>query len=574
MLKHFTKTLKRIFKKQQMSFKPLPWEEKKHNNATLKIFKPTLDYIEEISEGGKSSITLEIEKLDGTIDTQQYFSLLKKRKEGIPFTIHIPKLIQNIGSVAYKETYGLAKRLSLKKNGKQYIVNKGSVFDFKTVYPREPQILEGKFLSLQSDFDENTKNYHRLVLPTDDLDIINSTAILLREENHMKFDLPKWDTQETDLGIRFMTTLGMFSRLIINDREFHFYYISDIKSIIIDCVDKISFKEFKNQTKAILLCFGFISGKLYGGEKFYLSSVSNDFSTIDNFYYKVEEKSILTDKRIINLRMFSTQYEKLGEDKKAIWKQYHKPFPTDVFSKLCENILESSEIKRSIELIVNAGKINDPIQKGALYSVSVETITAYLYEKDKEKFNPIKDKVIWKEFREKLNSLLDEYTDKITKEGIDILKAKFSSLNSPTNRDKLTKPFNVYGIELSKEDVNILDQRNKYLHGDEPDKTQWKFEQELIALKLHTIISSLILKHSGYSGYLINLAGWYVLSDSDIKSIMEILDFEELGAVLKKINEKDFDTMEQINNARKIVENFDKFTRAAYEIENLIRIID
>ncbi|MFA6400451.1 MAG: hypothetical protein WCX31_02330 [Salinivirgaceae bacterium] len=573
MLSHTIKAFNRIFKKESMKFKPQHWEVTKHNNATLKIFKPTLDCIEEISMGGKSTITLEIEKLDGTTEIHKYLSLIKKRSDGIPFSIHIPKLLQDIGSVVEKETYGLTKKLLLEKNGRQYVVDKNSVFDFKTIYPRQPQFLDGKFSCIHNHLDDIQDSYHRLVLPTEDLDVIHPTEILQFDENHMKFDFSEWDTQETDFGIRFMTKLGMYSLLSIQSIEFHYYFIKDINSIIIDCTEKTSLEKFKKITETIQLCFGFLSGKFYKGEIFYLSSTSPDFTSIDNFFYQSKSESLITNNRIINFQIFKTKYDALNDDLKASWKQYHKSFPTSVFSNLCENIYTSTELKRSVELIVNAGMLIDPIQKGALYSVSIETITEYLYEKDKEKYNPIKDKTVWKELLDKLFQILDNFNEKIDEEGITILKAKFNNLNSPTNRDKLTKPFKLTGIELSEQDLSTLEQRNKYLHGIEPDNINWRFEQDLIALKLHTIVSSLILKHCGYVGHIINSAGWYVLHEGEIKSTMDKLDFEELGNIILKLKSKDFENIDQINRAKLIVDNFDKFNRAALEIENLIRII-
>src|SRR5690606_9604383 len=90
-------------------------------------------------------------------------------------------------------------------------------------------------------------------------------------------------------------------------------------------------------------------------------------------------------------------------------KKYHKMFGSNLFSLLCEKALNHPELLRTIELIITAGNLSDSIQKGALYSVAIETITEFLKDLNQELFKPIKDKKIFSSFKNEQLILLEKY---------------------------------------------------------------------------------------------------------------------------------------------------------------------
>lgn len=561
--------------KKQFVWTPPEMEQKKHENASLKLFKPTIDCINKISKGGKFSLSLTFTTLDNETITENFEAIINSDGQpGIRFEITLPKML-NVGSVEYKESYGLTEQLILKGKETNFLIPEDSVIDFETKFPAKPQILKGIFDKVSADNQPPEKAFFRLLIPIKDKELVFPTSILEFHENHMKFDISSWDRQMTLMGIPFMTTMGMYSELTIKEHKFHFYTIEQISSQIIDSIDEISFDFYKKVTYSIRLCFAFLSGKFYKDESITIGSEKEDFSKVDFFEYQVEPPSIISENQIINPTFFFSQYSQKDEETQAAWKEYHKMFGTELFSSMCEKVIDSPEFMRSLELVVNAGSISDPVQKGALYSVSIETFTELFKSENEEIFKPIpkeKDKY-WKQLRDESKNVLEQIKKEISDSGFSILNKKIENMNGPTNRDKLEKPFKLLGIELTPEETSILNQRNNYLHGGYPDDKEWIVMSNLNALKLHYLIGMLILKYLNYTGHYINVSSWFLLHNREAKKLIERFDFEELQEVTRRIQTQDFDSIEQLEKARKILEDFEKLNIAALTMVELIKII-
>lgn len=559
--------------KKPFVWTPLEYEIKKLNKAYPKIFKPTIDCINQFSKGADYKIALTYTDIKGVTHKQQFTtSIISDEQSGIRFKIKLPNIL-NVGSVKFKESYGLSEELIIERSGEELFIPENSVIDFETKFPAKPQFLEGKFSGIKSKKQSPTNAYCRLVISNNDKEMVYPTSILDYKDNHMKFDMSNWDRQMSLIGIPFLSTKGMYSELTIKGVKFHFYALEPINSQVIDSIDKISIELFQQVSYAIRLCFAFLSGKFYKGESILVSSDTSDFSKIDYFDYQVEQPSIITDNQIINPTFFFGQYSEKDKETQEQWKEFHNMFDPGIFSSICIKVLDSPELKRSIELIINAGSINDPIQKGALYSVSIETLTELLKTENKKVFKPIQESRIWKPFYKDLKTSLDVIKGSISEEGFMMLNSKLANINSPTNREKLEKPFKLVGIDLTQTELEILEQRNNYLHGGQPEDKNWSAMSNMKALKLHYLIGMLILKYFNYSGHYINMSGWYILHDRETKNLMEKFDFSELKEVMEKIKSKDFETKGQLDMAKQILENFDKFNIAGLEIEGLIKII-
>jgi len=573
MMELINKILIALRLKKPFVWTPLEYELKKLNEAYLKIFKPTIDCINQISKGADYKIALTYTDIKGVTHKQQFkTSVISDEQPGIRFKIKLPNIL-NVGSVKYKESYGLSEELIIERSGEELFIPENSVIDFETKFPTKPQFLEGKFSRLKSKKQSPTNAYCRLVIPTNDKEMVYPTSILDYKDNHMKFDMSNWDRQMSLIGIPFLSTKGMYSELTIKGVKFHFYALEPINSQVIDSIDKITIELFQQVSYAIRLCFAFLSGKFYKGETILVSSDTSDFSKINYFDYQVEQPSIITGNQIINPTFFFGQYSKKDKETQEQWKEFHNMFDPEIFSSICNKVLDSPELMRSIELIINAGSINDPIQKGALYSVSIETITELLKTENKKVFKPIQESRIWKPFYKDLKTCLNGIKGSISEEGYKTLNSKLANINSPTNREKLEKPFKLVGIDLTQTELESLEQRNSYLHGGQPEDRSWSTMSNLNALKLHYLIGMLILKYFDYSGHYINISGWYILHDRETKNLMEKFDFSELKEIMEKIKSKDFETTEQLDKAKQILENFDKFNMAGLEIEGLIKII-
>jgi hypothetical protein len=543
------------------------------NKAQKKYFLESLNYIKKYSIEQSFSVVLRYNDYNTKQEVSGSFALriFPDVDAGIPFKITIPEILP-IGGVKYKESYGLSNELHLKQGNNKFLVRENSTTYFNANFPSKPQILEGVFSTFQSYKKENKKLYRRLIIPVKDTDMIYPCSILEYDDNYIKFDIEAWDRQSSLMGLPFMSIKGMFSLLRINGYTFHFYALEPINSYILDSVDKIEKDEFINITSVIRTCMAFLCGKFYRGETIYLSAKDIDFTNLVNFDRIFEAASSLSENQIINPHFFFEHYSKQDVDIKAGLKEHHKMFSTGVFNILCEKCIESPEILRTIELIIRASSIDDPVQSGALYSVAIEALTEYLVSETPEAFKPIVDKIEAKKFMNSLLEVLEANKSAITDVGYSILSKKIANLNSPTNRDKLVKPFELYNINLSPEDYGALDKRNDYLHGREPIRGGTKYDLEQIALHLHTLISHLILKYVGYSGHLINLPSWNLLHNKQAVDNVNI-DPNETLKVMQQIHDESFNSIDEINHAEKIFLKYKEFLKIENLIKNIIRIM-
>jgi hypothetical protein len=89
-----------------------------------------------------------------------------------------------------------------------------------------------------------------------------------------------------------------------------------------------------------------------------------------------------------------------------------------------------------------------------------------------------------------------------------ILANKINNLNQPTNRDSLIAPFTKLGYSLNSNEIKCIDNRDRFLHGSLPVKSNDEDEnfKELYfnSITIHKLIYILILKLIGFEGYIIN----------------------------------------------------------------------
>lgn len=122
--------------------------------------------------------------------------------------------------------------------------------------------------------------------------------------------------------------------------------------------------------------------------------------------------------------------------------------------------------------------------------------------------NPISDKKLSQKIRAELKETLLNYNNVVTPEGMQILISKINELNRPTNSKKLSYPFDYYKIKLNEKELEILNHRNKFLHGTSPfnEEELESKEQELLIIIAHLrfMVNSLLLKYVGYKGHIIH----------------------------------------------------------------------
>lgn len=528
------------------------WLEK----AEMKLFKPTLECMKLLSKGNYRT-KLEYQNIENSLfeNIDVKFKIQNKKNiKGIPFSIKIPKVLP-IGGVNNMESYGLDTEIHIKNDKFEYIIPPNSISNFRTKYPAKPQTIKGVINRIKTHEEVEDLAFQRIIIPIDDDNIIFPTNILTCIDNHLKFDTESWNREQTIFGIPFMSTRQMFVSLNIKGYTFHFYGLEPLKSIIIDSTSKLNKNEFEKITQVIRLCYSFLIGKFYKDETFYLSSPHSNFSIINKIEYFVEERSVISDNQLINPRLVY-EYIEFGEihNNKEL-KNNTSYFSATLFSDFCEKVLDSNELLRCIELLITASDLENPVQQGALYSVSLETITELIKDEHIATMKPIKDKNINLELKKQLLKTLEQFNDKIDEQGMKILHSKIENMNSPTNQDKLMKPFELMGIVLSDDEKKVLNSRNDYLHGNDPNKIGDKVELKINALKLHCLLGKLILKYLGYSGHIIHLPNLHLLkySNDSLKEIQKI-DLDTAIKLLKSCESTEVSKTKAFKELKKSLE--------------------
>ena len=482
--------------------------------------------------------------------TEYPIKLFLDDKPGIKFEISmtVPPLVHG---VMHEESYGLHRELWLKGEKTIIHIQKNSVFDFETKFPTQPQVLKGRFKQANFHIDSEYENqFNRLVILIQD-DKPISPQNILETTGYNVYDNDSFNINQSLIGLSFKTG-GPYTTLNIAKSSYNFYNVTDVKSkrtlLVIESQNKEDLDVFRQKAEVIRIAFAILSGRFYGDTCCYVSSNDSSFKEINGAWLEIEKESVISARQIINFESCKYVKKELPANRVS----------SEQFSQLCEKLYNDKELFRVSEIVISAIGNKDPIQQGALYAVALETLTTNLGDKESKK--PIEDRKIASEVVKELKSTLERYKNKISEESFNILDKKINSINSPTNKDKLIKTFANYGIELSNEDEQIIGKRNLYLHGSKPLKTSDIFELTQISLRLHTLIVSLLLKYTGYSGHVVNLDFYAHLLDekrrnnfllefsSKLDELMQEVqeatmerDNEKLNALIIKINEMSID---------------------------------
>ena len=90
---------------------------------------------------------------------------------------------------------------------------------------------------------------------------------------------------------------------------------------------------------------------------------------------------------------------------------------------------------------------------------------------------------------------------------------KLDNLNTTANAAGFASCFIQLGVQLNERDAKVLNNRNDFLHGRIPFENEFKDERnhelQHIVYRYHFLLSVLILKFCGYSGYIKNNATFY-----------------------------------------------------------------
>lgn len=380
--------------------------------------------------------------------------------------------------------------LILLKLAQIFTIDFDSITSVKTSF-NVPQIFTIHIKKFHSGSLEDFDNkFHRLIIPV---------------EKDLDFDVfsRKHSKVESVISLNLI-------EVKIDDNNYHIYKYSESNKnesfFIIEGQEKQSFSNFRKSCEAIIIAFAFASGPLVQHQNFYQSSDDSEFKNIENIFFENKHSNLLKKRPIINPSDFKRYMKELDNDIKEKYKEFSNPFSYEIFSTLCNSIKNNNVYARCCQLVIESNNTKRYLLKAGILSIALETITTLVYEENKGKINPISDKKIAKNLRQDLLNELYKYKDDIPEEATRILTSKINELNSPTNSKKLAFPFEYYGITLNEVEKEILNHRNKFLHGTSPFEENLldQKETELIIIVSHLLfmVNTLLLKYINYNGHI------------------------------------------------------------------------
>jgi hypothetical protein len=249
-----------------------------------------------------------------------------------------------------------------------------------------------------------------------------------------------------------------------------------------------------------------ITGKLHLNEGYYFSYETPDLQHPAHIYYTSFRDSIHTAYCPVWENAYAYKHS-IGRKLAESIQPTLRKLSAKEFAKLCKWTHESLDFQGILLLILESMKASLLFMPAGL-SVALESLTDFLVKKDEEKVLPMK-KQLARKVRDELFQVIEKYKNEIEEEGIATLTKRIENINQLTNRNRLVKPFERLGFQLTEEDKKAIEHRNDFLHGKLTLKSDLLAEEDdrdvyYIALRLYTLLSVLILKSIGYDNKIVN----------------------------------------------------------------------
>ena len=363
----------------------------------------------------------------------------------------------------------------------------------------------GSFSS--TNFDASKLQFHRLIIPCPEkpnfVFSIENVSIEYKYKQHTSTRL----AIEVDLPEGRFHLYQVFKKL--NDKKKPSY-------MVIDSQTSMQFPEFSEICHSILIGFGFISGSFIQNEGFFFQYKNPELNVPTSFYHTEFRKSIKASYTPIYSNPHGVIHDRKVADK---YLDKIRVMSGLSFSRLCHLAHSESDMKSALFLILETNTTS-LVSSPGLFSIALETLANFVYQKNESKLAPIPDKKFAKQLRSELKTVIQNHSKEIGAEAEAILNNRIDQINQRTNREKLLIPFNVLGIELNEIDIQAIEQRNSFLHGKIPmiqDEKPENISEEdklryFLHLKLFTLLSALILKLSGFNGHIVNYPKIHELS--------------------------------------------------------------
>lgn len=326
---------------------------------------------------------------------------------------------------------------------------------------------------------------------------------------HNKLESPKYD------GV--IPRAFNCVRITLDDKRYDItqYKTNGNSYIVIENLDSVIYKNFKKDSYAIQKGVGYLIGYMPGGEHYIFSG--SDFK-----YQRLAREPLKSIYYPVTKNPYS--FVDLHDDKEAInfYKEKLSVIPLSIISKFVQQIKDNEDFSVTILYLMEVLHLKSLVSMPGAFSVVLESLANIIINTSSIKTKLISDKELADKIIGELNLVIDKYSLQFDDESIIKLKRRLNALNSPinprkiTNAMKLREPFDQLGIKLSVNDEYAIEYRNYLLHGnilmkDENVRSSKEIDDHMmyISAKLYTLISKLLLKHCGFSGYVINHAKFY-----------------------------------------------------------------
>jgi hypothetical protein len=267
---------------------------------------------------------------------------------------------------------------------------------------------------------------------------------------------------------------------------------SDRHFLFIDCVECLNFHPFLDAIETLTLAYGFATGYYPRDRRYILGSNNSEFTEFSEVLFDTLPGTFSSEYCVVPTFAMMVSSGSPG----------HLEFPQSAFEDLCDQLLSHRPLARAIMTLLE-GHTTTIELRAAVYSIALEAITDIISQEHSTSFVPIPRKSLARKFLKELNATLMRFKADISVAGIDTLLKKLQVINSPTNKDKLLKPFELYHVVLTTDERNAIEKRNDFLHGRfpyDPSDDNQRFQMEQTVLTLLYCSTVLILKYVGYAG--------------------------------------------------------------------------
>lgn len=442
-------------------------------------------------------------------------------------------------SISIKDMPGSA---SLNKNKKEFQLSFNGIFKYPAKGKLEINIDEQEYEIGSSDFRYPT-NWHRKF---DNIEWNHTFDIDSIERGNLKkgtsFRMFFFDTSKRSYLFHYKLESPKYDgvipwafncvRIILDGNRYDIvqYKTDGASYIVIENHDPVSYKDFKKDSYAIQKGIGYLIGYMPGGEHYIFSGSNFEYQRLARVSLKSIYYPVTKDPH---------SFVDLHDDKETInfYKEKLSVIPLSVISKFVQQIKDNEELSVTVLYLMEVLHLKSLVSMPGAFSVVLESLANIIINPSRIKTKLISDNELADEIIEELNLVIDKYSSQLDNESIIKLKRKLTAVNSPinprriTNAMKLREPFDQLGIKLSLNDEYAIEYRNYLLHGnilmnDGNVRSSNEIDDHMmyISAKLYTLISKLLLKYCGFSGYVVNHAKFHASE----KSPKENYYFEEI----------------------------------------------